>query len=86
MLIVDGKRRVLVDDGVGPAWSGKHRDMYGIDHSGTDLDRELQVAGLTRADITGRGAHPPALRSRRRHHPRRRARLPNATYHLQRRH
>jgi len=86
MLIVDGKRRVLVDDGVGPAWSGKHRDMYGIDHSGTDLDRELQVAGLTRADITdvvlthlhfdhaGGTTRDGGLA------------FPNATYHLQRRH
>jgi glyoxylase-like metal-dependent hydrolase (beta-lactamase superfamily II) len=86
MLILDGKRRVLVDDGVGVEWSGKHRDMYGIDHGATDLDRELQKAGLTRGDITdvvlthlhfdhaGGTTRDGALA------------FPNATYHLQRRH
>ena len=86
LLIIDGNRRVLVDDGVGVNWDGKHRDMYGIDHSTTDLDHELQRAGLTRADITdvvfthlhfdhaGGTTRDGALA------------FPNATYHLQRRH
>ena len=86
MLIVDGKRRVLVDDGIGLGWDGKHRDMYGIDQGAMDLDRELQRAGLTRADITdvvlshlhfdhaGGTTRDGALA------------FPNATYHLQRRH
>ncbi len=86
LLILDGKRRVLVDDGVGIQWDGKHRDMYGIDHTQTDLDRELKRAGLTRADITdvvlthlhfdhaGGTTRDGALAFR------------NATYHLQRRH
>lgn len=86
LLIIDGDRRVLVDDGVGAQWDGKHRDMYGIDHGGTNLDRELLRAGLTRADITdvvlthlhfdhaGGTTRDGALA------------FPNATYHLQRRH
>jgi glyoxylase-like metal-dependent hydrolase (beta-lactamase superfamily II) len=52
LLIVDGKRRVLVDDGIGQKWDDKHREMYGIDHSAFDLDRELARAGLGRDDIT----------------------------------
>lgn len=52
LLIVDGKRRVLVDDGIGNRWSDKHRDIYKIDHSRFDLDRELARAGFTRADVT----------------------------------
>lgn len=52
LLIDDGKRRVLVDDGIGAKWSDKHRAMYGIDQSAYDLDRELARAGLTRDDIT----------------------------------
>jgi glyoxylase-like metal-dependent hydrolase (beta-lactamase superfamily II) len=86
LLIEDGKRKVLVDDGAGLNWDGKHRDMYGIDHTATDLDRELQRIGLTRADITdvvlthlhfdhaGGTTRDGALA------------FPNATYHLQRRH
>ncbi len=86
LLIVDGKRRVLVDDGIGNEWSGKFRDMYGIDHGKTNLDSELQRAGLTRADITdvvlthlhfdhaGGTTRDGGLA------------FPNATYHLQRRH
>ncbi|MBI3182583.1 MAG: MBL fold metallo-hydrolase [Myxococcales bacterium] len=52
LLIVDGERRVLVDDGIGQVWDGKHRDIYAIDHSAHDLDRGLRRAGLARGDIT----------------------------------
>lgn len=86
MLIIDGPRKVLVDDGVGMQWDGKHRDMYGLDPGASALDRELLKAGLTRADITdvvlthlhfdhaGGTTRDGALA------------FPNATYHLQRRH
>lgn len=85
LLIVDGKRKVLVDDGAGSNWDGRHRDMYGLG-AGTELDRELAKAGLTRADISdvvlthlhfdhaGGTTRDGALA------------FPNATYHLQRRH
>jgi glyoxylase-like metal-dependent hydrolase (beta-lactamase superfamily II) len=86
LLIVDGDRRVLVDDGAGLNWDGKHRDMYGIDASATNLEVQLKRAGCTRADITdvvlthlhfdhaGGTNRDGALA------------FPNATYHLQRRH
>lgn len=88
MLVVDGKRKILVDDGFGAQWDGKHRDMYGIEKS--NLDDELTRAGLSRADITDvvlthlhfdhaggttRDEHGTAALS-----------FPAATYHLQRRH
>jgi glyoxylase-like metal-dependent hydrolase (beta-lactamase superfamily II) len=52
LLIDDGKRKVLIDDGIGKLWSGKHQEMYGIDHSSCDLDRDLSRAGLAREDVT----------------------------------
>ncbi len=89
LLIVDGKRRVLVDDGIGSKWDGKHRDLYAIDHSKYDLDRELARAGFTRGDITD-----VVLTHLHFDHAGGTTRLesgqlelsfPNATYHLQRR-
>jgi glyoxylase-like metal-dependent hydrolase (beta-lactamase superfamily II) len=86
LLIVDGERKILVDDGIGMRWDGRHREMYGIDHRERDLDRELQRAGLSRNDITdvvlthlhfdhaGGTTREGGLA------------FPNATYHLQRRH
>src|SRR5436190_1851826 len=38
LLIEDGPRKILVDDGIGTKWDGKHREMYGIDHKERDLD------------------------------------------------
>lgn len=52
LLIVDGKRKILVDDGMGEAWSAKERDIYKLDRSQFDLDRELARAGCSRAEIT----------------------------------
>ena len=83
-------RRVLVDAGMGDKWSARHRDLYGLDRSGGDLDRALAGHGLSRAGITdvvlthlqfahaggvtGRGARG-ALECT----------FPNATLHVQRR-
>jgi glyoxylase-like metal-dependent hydrolase (beta-lactamase superfamily II) len=52
MLVVAGDRRILVDDGAGLRWDGKHRDMYGLDRQGGSLDDGLHRLGLARADIT----------------------------------
>lgn len=52
MLVVDAKRRILVDDGIGTRWDGRHRDLYGISHDDVGIDAELARAGLTRDDIT----------------------------------
>src|SRR5450432_3753933 len=87
LLIVDGARKILVDDGIGSRWDGKHKEMYGVDHRERDLERELQRAGLKRSDITdvvlthlhfdhaGGTTLPDGQLA-----------FPNATYHLQRRH
>lgn len=87
LLIDDGARKILVDDGIGNRWDGKHREMYGIDHKERDLERELARAGLKRDDITdvvlthlhfdhaGGTTRESGQLS-----------FPNATYHLQRRH
>jgi len=90
LLVVDGKRKVLVDCGIGKRWDPKHVDMYRIDHSQVDLDRELARAKVKREEITDviithlhfdhvggltrEGAGGQVEMS-----------FPNATYHLQRR-
>lgn len=87
LLIVDGARKILVDDGIGTRWDGKHREMYGIDHREKDLDRELQRAGLERKDITDvvlTHLHFDHAGGTTRDNDQ--LTFPNATYHLQRRH
>ena len=90
LLIVHGDRRVLVDNGAGNRWDGKHRDMYGIDHRDSDLDRSLAAAGFTREDITDvvlthlHFDHAGGTTRLEGAEPR--LAFPNATWHLQRRH
>ncbi len=85
MLIIDGPRKILVDDGIGARWDGKSREMFALG-SGT-LDSHLARAGVSRSDITdvvlshlhfdhagGTADESTGLR------------FPNATFHLQRRH
>lgn len=89
MLVIDGKRRILVDDGIGTRWDGRHRDLFGISNDG-GIDAGLARAGLTRNDITDvvlthlhfdhaggtvRDDHGTSCLN-----------FPKATYHLQRRH
>jgi len=52
LLIEDGKRRILVDDGIGDKWSAKDRDIYAIDQKQFDLDSELSKAGCSREQVT----------------------------------
>ncbi len=52
LLIEDGERRILVDDGIGSKWSPKEIDRYGIDQSQSSLDRGLASLGLSRESIT----------------------------------
>jgi len=52
LLIHDGDRWVLVDSGIGTKWDEKNRDIYGIDQSQFNLDRDLVRAGCTRDEIT----------------------------------
>jgi glyoxylase-like metal-dependent hydrolase (beta-lactamase superfamily II) len=90
MLIVDGKRRILVDSGIGDRWEGRARDVYGISRDGHGLDAELLRAGLTRFDITDvvlTHLHfDHAGGTTRDEAGTLRLSFPNATYHLQRRH
>src|SRR5690349_2088389 len=52
LLLDDGKRKILVDAGIGTKWSEKHREMYAIDQSRFNLDTELARAGTSREGIT----------------------------------
>jgi glyoxylase-like metal-dependent hydrolase (beta-lactamase superfamily II) len=52
LLIDDGKRRILVDVGIGSKPDDKLRAIYAVDQSAYDLDRELARAGFGREHIT----------------------------------
>lgn len=52
LLITDGRRRILVDTGVGEGWDKKFSDIYGIDHSKYTLVKSLSAVGLSTSDIT----------------------------------
>lgn len=90
MLVVDGNRRILVDDGIGTRWEGRERDLYGISHDGAGIDAQLARAGLTRDDITDvvlTHLHfDHAGGTVRNEAGQLRLGFPKATYHLQRRH
>lgn len=90
MLITDGARRVLVDDGIGTHWDGKHRDMYGIEQTASHLEQSLARAGCSRETITDvvlTHLHfDHAGGTTRGEGSERHLTFPNATYHLQRRH
>jgi len=89
MLIVDGERRILVDNGIGGRWDGRHRDMYGLEAART-LEDQLKKAGFSREDITDvvlthlHFDHAGGTTSET--HGGSALAFPNATYHLQRRH
>lgn len=90
LLIDAGERKVLIDDGIGSRWDGKHRAMYGIDHASMHLDAELAKAGVTREQITDvvlTHLHfDHAGGTVRANEGEAQLSFPNATYHLQRRH
>ena len=89
LLLVEGKRKILVDCGIGRRWDEKHREMYRIDHSQLDLDRELARARVKREEITDvilTHLHFDHVGGLTREEGGRIAMsFPNATYHLQRR-
>src|SRR5262245_59257289 len=89
LLICNGARKILVDCGIGRRWDAKYKEMYRMDQSQLDLDRELLRAKVRREDITDvvithlhfdhvggltRDEGGKTVMS-----------FPNATYHLQRR-
>jgi len=88
LLIEDGARKILIDDGIGTKWGEKQVGIYGIDRSERSLDGDLERIGITRDQITDvvlthlhfdhaggttRAAPGGALALS----------FPNATYHLQ---
>ena len=52
LLIEDGARLILVDNGLGHKYNDKFQNLYGIDHETATLDRSLETAGFNREDIT----------------------------------
>ena len=49
LLVEDGKRRTLIDNGAGTAWDAKHREIYGLDARAPE--DFLRPAGLAPTDI-----------------------------------
>ena len=52
LLILQDKRAILVDTGIGRKFPAKFEKMYGIDHSQTDIHHALAKHTLTVGDIT----------------------------------
>src|ERR1041385_7928324 len=52
LLIVGGRRKILVDNGNGSKASAKHADIYRIDNREFELHSSLRAAGVTASDIT----------------------------------
>ncbi|MHB8418330.1 MAG: MBL fold metallo-hydrolase [Myxococcales bacterium] len=52
LLIEDGARRLLVDDGMGDKWSEKQAAQYGIERPRGGLDADLDRLGIARESIT----------------------------------
>ncbi len=89
LLIKDGPRTILIDDGAGPRWDGKHKDMYGLVSTG-GVDAALAKAGVDRfavTDVVLTHLHfDHAGGTTRSEKGELALSFPNATYHLQRRH
>ena len=53
LLLRSDTRTVLIDCGLGDTFDGtKYRDIYAVDTEYSSLDRSLEAAGVSRADIT----------------------------------
>ncbi|HEY3215707.1 MAG TPA: MBL fold metallo-hydrolase [Candidatus Eisenbacteria bacterium] len=88
-LLLEGERRILVDDGVGDKFDPKLQDIYRVEHQEHTLERSLAAIGLAVDDVTDvvlTHLHfDHAGGSTRRDGGRLVPRLPRARYHLQRR-
>lgn len=51
LLIEDGNRLILVDNGIGDKYDEKFAKLYAVDHSQT-LDKSLEALGFNRSDVT----------------------------------
>ena len=52
LLLEDGKRRILVDTGMGNKWDDKSKKIYDIDQDGFSLPGQLAKIGIWPGDIT----------------------------------
>lgn len=52
LLIEDGNRLILVDNGLGDKYNEKFARIYAVDYEHSELDRSLKQAGFQRSDIT----------------------------------
>ena len=52
LLLEDGKRRILVDTGMGNKWDDKSKKIYDIDQDGFSLPGQLAKIGIGPGDIT----------------------------------
>jgi glyoxylase-like metal-dependent hydrolase (beta-lactamase superfamily II) len=52
MLIIGDKRRILIDTGIGEGWNDKFQNIYGIDHSESNIGKSLSDLNMTTGDIT----------------------------------
>ena len=49
---IEGKRKILVDTGIGQKWDAKGQQMFAIDHGELQLERSLAARGLRTSEIT----------------------------------
>ncbi len=52
LMITDGKRRILVDTGVGAGWDEKFIEIYGVDNGRGGLVASLEAAGVSADEVT----------------------------------
>lgn len=52
LLLVGEGRVILVDTGLGPTYTDKFADIYGVDQETTELHRSLEEAGYAAEDVT----------------------------------
>jgi len=52
LLLRDGKKTILVDNGNGSKFSDKQKDIYALDTSRSSLDGSLAALGVRHADVT----------------------------------
>ncbi|MHB9012228.1 MAG: MBL fold metallo-hydrolase [Ignavibacteriaceae bacterium] len=52
LLLQNGKRKILIDSGMGNKWDAKSKSIYSINQNEFSLDNELVKAGISASEIT----------------------------------
>ena len=52
LLLQNGKRKILIDSGMGNKWDAKSKSIYSINQNEFSLDNELVKAGISAGEIT----------------------------------